>query len=336
MRITWADIFGQVAIKHRISNVQAVSNYVTVAVPTAKPTDTVANLIEGLPGRRFETVDSAYVVDDARVLVGAVRLAAIFAAAGNTPIGSLMQRNPPSVRSDLDREVAASLAIKENLAVVPVVDDRGRFLGAFPSRAIMGVLREEHLEDLHHMAGIWHHTDEARRALEAPPLERARYRLPWLIVGLIGSLLATTLVAKFERILEAQIAVAFFMPAIVYLADAVGTQSEAVAIRGLSLTDAGIGKILLGEIAAGVLMGLIIALVAGTFTVVAFDDLSLALVVGTSLAAACTIATSLGLCLPWAFARVGWDPAHASGPIGTILQDVLSLAIYFGMASTIL
>jgi magnesium transporter len=79
----------------------------------------------------------------------------------------------------------------------------------------MGVLREEHLEDLHHMAGIWHHTDEARRALEAPAFERARYRLPWLIVGLIGSLLATTLVAKFERILEAQIAVAFFMPAIV-------------------------------------------------------------------------------------------------------------------------
>ena len=200
----------------------------------------------------------------------------------------------------------------------------------------MGVLREEHLEDLHHMAGIWHHTDEARRALEAPPFERARYRLPWLIVGLIGSLLATTLVAKFERILEAQIAVAFFMPAIVYLADAVGTQSEAVAIRGLSLTDAGIGRILLGEIAAGVLMGLIIALLAGTFTVVVFDDASLALVIGASLAAACTIATSLGLCLPWAFARAGWDPAYASGPIGTILQDVLSLAIYFGMASTIL
>ena len=186
------------------------------------------------------------------------------------------------------------------------------------------------------MAGIWHHTDEARRALEAPPFERARYRLPWLIVGLIGSLLATTLVAKFERILEAQIAVAFFMPAIVYLADAVGTQSEAVEIRGLSLTDAGIGRILLGEIAAGVLMGLIIALLAGTFTVVVFDDASLALVVGASLAAACTIATNLGLCLPWAFARAGWDPAHASGPIGTILQDVLSLAIYFGMASTIL
>jgi magnesium transporter len=240
------------------------------------------------------------------------------------------------VRADLDREAAASLAIKEALAVVPVIDDRGRFLGVFPSRAIMAVLREEHLEDLHHMAGIWHHTDEARKALEAPPIRRARYRLPWLVVGLGGSLLATALVAQFERVLEAQIAVAFFIPAIVYLADAVGTQSEAVAIRGLSLTDAGIARLLLGEIAAGVLIGLILALLAGAFTVVALDEPRLALAVGTSLLAACTIATSLGLCLPWAFARAGWDPAHASGPIGTIVQDVLSLAIYFGVASMVL
>jgi magnesium transporter len=325
-----------VAISDGVSNVQDVSNYMTSAVPTASPTATVGNVIASLPGRPFETVDAVYVVDERRMLIGALPLAAILAADRDEPVGALMRRDPPSVRSDVDREDAASLAIRENLTVVPVVDDGGRFLGAFPSRAIMGVLRDEHLEDLHHMAGIWHHTDEARRALEAPPFTRARYRLPWLVVGLIGSLLATALVAQFQRVLEAQIAVAFFIPAIVYLADAVGTQSEAVAIRGLSLTDAGIGRVLLGEIAAGVLIGSILALLAGAFTVVAFDDPSLALAVAASLAAACTIATTLGLCLPWGFARAGWDPAHASGPIGTILQDVLSLAIYFGAATMLL
>jgi magnesium transporter len=320
----------------RASKVQSVSNYVTAAVPSARPTDTVGDVVASLPGHRFESVDSVYVVDDEHVLLGAVPLAVIFAAVRDAPVGTLIRRDPPSVRGDLDREEAASLAIRESLTVVPVVDEAGHFLGAFPSGAIMGVLREEHLEDLHHMAGIWHHTAEARRALEAPPFTRARYRLPWLVVGLIGSLLATTLVAQFQRVLEAQIAVAFFIPAIVYLADAVGTQSEAVAIRGLSLTDAGIGRVLLGEIAAGVLIGLILALLAGAFTVVAFDEPSLALAVASSLAAACTIATTLGLCLPWGFARAGWDPAHASGPIGTILQDVLSLAIYFAAATLML
>jgi magnesium transporter len=186
------------------------------------------------------------------------------------------------------------------------------------------------------MAGIWHHSDEARRALVAPPLQRARYRLPWLILGLVGSMLAAALVAQFESVLRAQIAVAFFIPAIVYLADAVGTQSEAVAVRGLSLTEAGIGRLLAGEITAGILMGAILAILAGAFIIVVFDQLDLALAVATSLLCACTIATGLGLCLPWVFARAGWDPAFASGPVGTIIQDVLSLLIYFGATSAIL
>lgn len=313
-----------------------VYEYVTRAVPTAHAADTVGEILRSLPGRRFDSIHSVYVIDEDDSLVGAAPLADLIAEAEGSQVGALMQRNPARVRADVDREEAASLAIKADLAAVPVVDDAGRFLGVFPPRAIMGVLRDEHLEDLHHMAGIWHHSEQAREALEATPLRRARYRLPWLIVGLAGSMLATSLVAQFEQVLQAQIAVAFFIPAIVYLADAVGTQSEAVAVRGLSLTEAGIGRLLVGEISAGVLMGLILAILAGAFTVVVFEQLDLAFTVGVSLLAACTIATALGLALPWAFAQAGWDPALASGPVGTIIQDVLSLLIYFGAASAIL
>jgi magnesium transporter len=313
-----------------------VYQYVTRAVPTAKATDTVGEILRGLPGHRFDSIHSVYVIDEDDSLVGAVPLPDLFAASEESPVDTLMQRNPACVRADVDREEAASLAIKADLAAVPVVDDAGRFLGVFPPRAIMAVLRDEHLEDLHHMAGIWHHSEEAREALEAPPLKRARYRLPWLIVGLVGSLLATSLVAQFEQVLQAQISVAFFIPAIVYLADAVGTQSEAVAVRGLSLTEAGIGRLLAGEISAGVLMGAVLAILDGAFTVVVFEQIELAFIVGASLFAACTIATALGLCLPWAFAQAGWDPALASGPVGTIVQDLLSLLIYFGAASAIL
>jgi magnesium transporter len=91
-----------------------------------------------------------------------------------------------------------------------------------------------------------------------------------------------------------------------------------------------------GEIAAGTLMGAALAAIAGALTVVLFGDAALALAVAVSLLGACAIATSLGLCVPWVFARVGWDPALASGPIGTIIQDVLSLLVYFGAATTIL
>ena len=148
-------------------------------------------------------------------------------------------------------------------------------------------------------------------------------------------MLATSLVAQFEQTLRAQIAIAFFIPAIVYLADAVGTQSEAVAVRGLPLTQAGIGQLLIGELSTGILMGLALALLAGLYTVAAFARLDLAFAVGISLLFACGIATTIGLFLPWVFARAGWDPALASGPVATIIQDVLSLLIYFGVASLI-
>ncbi|NIR30394.1 MAG: CBS domain-containing protein, partial [Gammaproteobacteria bacterium] len=103
-------------------------------------------------------VESVYVLDDQRRLVGAARLAQLFAAPREAQVHALMRAEPPVVRPDLDREEAASLAIRRELAAVPVVAADGGFLGVFPAPAIMRVLRQEHLEDLHHMAGIWHHS----------------------------------------------------------------------------------------------------------------------------------------------------------------------------------
>lgn len=313
-----------------------VSEHVTTAVPTADPADTVNGVLERLRGRRFESVNSVFVLDSACRLLGAIPLADLYAAHGNASVRSLMQSRPVSVRGNFDPEDAASLAVREGLAVVPAVDAQNRFLGVFPAREIMAVLRAEHVEDLHHLAGIWHQSDAARQALQAPPFKRARFRLPWLIVGLAGSMVATGIVARFEQVLQSEVAVAFFMPAIVYLADAVGTQSEAIAVRGLSLTQFGIRRLLAGEIVAGVLMGMVLAFLAGIFAMAAFGRMDLALAVSLSLLAACTIATAVGLVLPWAFARAGWDPAFASGPVGTIIQDVLSLIVYFAAASMLI
>jgi magnesium transporter len=315
---------------------EKVSYYLTSLVPTTRLNDTAAQVLQMLPGRQFDSVNSVFVLDEGRKLIGIAPLSDLFSAPQNARLKDIMSAEPPVVRPDTDREDAASLAIREDLAAVPVVDSEGHFLGVFPPRAIMGVLREEHLEDLHHMAGIWHHSEAARRALLAPILNRVRYRLPWLVMGLIGSMIATSLVAQFEQTLQAHIAIAFFIPAIVYLADAVGTQSEAVAVRGLSLTEAGIGRLLLGELSTGALIGLAIAILAGLYAVAVFGQLDLAVTVGISLLCACAVATTIGLFLPWLFARSGWDPALASGPVATIIQDVLSLMIYFGVASMII
>ena len=173
-----------------------------------------------------------------------------------------MDRNFPRVRADTDQERAASLALHHGVDALPVVDADGRPLGVMPSQALLQVLRREHVEDLHRLAGIQREASQARHAIEDPPLRRMRHRLPWLLVGLAGSAIATAAMAGFEATLRASLTVAFFVPGIVYLADAIGTQSEAIAVRRLSLTRAGIVHLLAGELRTGMLLGAVLGLAA--------------------------------------------------------------------------
>jgi magnesium transporter len=125
------------------------------------------------------------------------------------------------------------------------------------------------------------------------------------------------------------------VPGLVYLADAIGTQSEAVAVRGLSLSHMPLRRLIGGELRTGLLIGLLLALLAGPMVWAVFGDPRLALAIALALGSASMLAAGLGLALPWALQRAGLDPAYGSGPLATIIQDVLSLAIYFGCVTAI-
>jgi magnesium transporter len=151
---------------------------------------------------------------------------------------------------------------------------RQRVSGArFESAADVAVCDGERLVGL-----FGHTTGAARRAAEEPLLRRYLHRLPWLLVGLAGAVLAALIVGAFERRLEADVIVAFFVPGIVYLADAVGTQTEALVIRGLS------------------------------------------------------VGADIRSTVPLIY-RFGGDPAFGSGPLATVVQDLLPLVIYFAVAA---
>jgi magnesium transporter len=246
-----------------------------------------------------------------------------------------MHRDQPRVRSDTDQEEMASIALHHGVAAMPVVNAAGRLLGVVGSVTMMDILSREHVEDLHRLAGVTRESDDARNALEEPPLRSARHRLPWLIVGLGGSMLATFIVARFETALTAKPALAFFVPGLVYLADAIGTQSEAVAVRGLSLSRVGIGRLIGHELRTGLIVGTVLAMLAFPMTWLVFGEPRLATAVALALAGASIVASVLGLTLPWLLARFGFDPAYGSGPLATIVQDVLSLLIYFGCVAAI-
>ena len=277
-----------------------------------------------------------YVLDPGGRLLGWLPLPALLAADPQRPLSACMQPVPVAVHPDEDRERIAHAAIRHGAAAIPVVERDGQLRGVVPARALLAVLYEEHIEDLQRLAGIRREQTRARVALEEPPARQARDRLPWLVVGLGGSALATWVMTRFEAALEARVALAFFVPGIVYLADAVGTQTEAIAVRGLSLARVPLRTLLLHELRAGALVGLALGALVLPGVWLAFGDARLAAVVAGSLLAAGAAASALGLLLPWLLARLGTDPAFGSGPLATILQDLLSLLIYLGLAQALL
>jgi magnesium transporter len=216
-----------------------------------------------------------------------------------------------------------------------VVDDRGVFRGLVPPERLLAVLLSAHDRDLSRLGGFLHSTASARHAMDEPLAARLWHRLPWLLLGLLGSAGAALLVRSFEGDLAADVRLAFFIPGIVYMADAVGTQTEALVIRGLSV-GVEIRRVARLEVATGLFVGMVIAALAFPGVWLMIGSQAVALVVSLSLVAACAVATVIALSLPWLFAALGRDPAFGSGPLATVVQDLLSLVIYFVVASAVL
>ena len=305
-------------------------------VPVAKAGEAAGEVLGRVRGGKWDQPDVVYVTDAEGRLQGEVGLLALLQAAPDRPVGEFAARGPATVRPSEDQERVAHAALRHDLPSVPVTDADGRFLGAVLPRTLMEILYREHAEDLHRLAGVRRESSHAREALEEPPARQAIHRLPWLLLGFAGCAAATLLVARFERALQAHVAIAFFIPGLVYLADAIGTQTEAIAVRGLSLSRVSLKRLLAGELFSGMLIGGVLGGLAFPGVLLGFHDVQLAWAVSLSLLAACTVATVIGLLLPWTLDRLGSDPALGSGPVATIVQDILSLAIYFGLTQVLM
>jgi magnesium transporter len=315
---------------------ESAGEHIVTHVPLARQHDRVQTVLERIAERAFDSLEAVYVVDESRRFVGAVRLPDLYRASQSDPIGKLMDGNYPRVGPHHDQEQVAAQAYRCRAASVAVVDELGCVIGAVPALSLLAILRYEHIEDLHRLAGIQRENARDQQALEAPATRRARHRLPWLLVGLVGSMLAALVVSRFEQVLKSQLAVAFFVPAIVYLADAIGTQTEAIVVRGLSVSRLSLHQLLAGELRTGVLIGATLAVLSFPIVALAQRDVRLALCVSAAIFAAGGMATSIGLLLPWFLHRMGSDPAFGSGPVATIAQDVLSLLIYFLIVSLVM
>ncbi|MGZ5030683.1 MAG: magnesium transporter [Methylobacter sp.] len=317
--------------------IDRAENHMYSAVSTALRDETVAEVRRRLSSQTaaFDSVELLFVTDADHRLQGVVSLSKLLAATPKMAINELMNSNITSVSLADHPEQVAEVALTHQIPAVPVVDDQGCLLGAVPAHTVFKLMRKDHIRDMERMVGIWRNSDQALSAIEGDPLRRVVARLPWLIVGTVGCVLATGLMATFESTLRTDLAVAFFIPGIVYLADAIGTQSEAIAVRGLSFSSTPIMQLLKGELKTGLYLGITLALLVFPFIWLAFNA-SLAFAVSVALICASSIATSIGLLLPSMLSRLGKDPAYGSGPVATIIQDLLSLLIYLSVVSLLI
>jgi magnesium transporter len=306
----------------------AISN-----VPVAAPEETVANVVERIRAGAFASV-SDIVVSDNGIVVGLVRLEQVLAASEAQPVADLVNGAPSVVSPEASLAAAAHRIAGHGGRSLVVVGDDGTFCGLIPPESIISLLSAEHDEDLARLGGYLRGAGRARSAAEEPLGRRLWHRLPWLLVGLVGAMTATALVGAFEDKLSANVLIAFFVPAIVYMADAVGTQTETVLIRGLS---AGVrpGAVLAREIATGMITGAVIGGAFFAFAAAGWGDSSVAAAVAIALFASCSLATLIAIALPATFQRLGIDPAFGSGPLATVIQDLLSIAVYFGVVTAI-
>jgi magnesium transporter len=315
---------------------ESAGEHMLAEVPRARAGETAACVLARLGRGGHGEGGTVYLVDESGRLEGRVAVWRLLGADPRAPVGPLGEPARARLPPEADQERVASVALHHGVDTVPVVDAEGRLLGAVPPLAMLRVLRREHVEDLHRLAGIARETAHARHALEEPPARRVRDRLPWLLLGLLGSMLATLVMARFEETLRARVAVAFFVPGIVYLADAIGTQTETVVVRGLSLSFVRLPRLLWGELRTGLLIGGVVSAVVFPAVLLGFGDARLALAVAVAVLVAGTLATSIGLLFPWLLQRFGADPAFGSGPLATVVQDVLSLVVYLGVCSLVL
>ena len=289
--------------------------------------------------KEIEKFYEAYVVNEARQLVGRLKLRDLLLNKKKVRIRDIMRPDTVSVSPDADQEDVLELANRYKLATIPVVDDEKHVLGRITVDELQEIARDEAEEDMMIMGGV------TPDSLPDHSLARIiRGRLPWLIGGLLGAVLAGVVVGSFETELQRAAVLATFIPVVMAMAGNAGIQASTVAVQGLAsgnVWTGDVGRRLFKEFMGSVINGSVVALLliaivlAATNVVEIHEPQRLALAAGLSVAIVTAMAATLGSTIPLLLNRFGIDPAVATGVFITTSNDILGVLVYFVIASSI-
>jgi len=281
-----------------------------------------------------ETINYLYVIDDRRRLIGVLSYRDLILAEPDEKIENIMHERVIFIYVDADQEEAARMIERYNFLALPVVDHEQRLVGIITVDDIIDVVILEATEDIERLSASGKAIDFDTKAPVA-----AMRRLPWLVLLLLIGIVSGSIISQFEETLASVVALAFFMPMIAGMTGNTGTQSLAVVVRGLTVRDIDTGtmqRLVTRELLVGILLGLVCGVLISIIAYVWQGNKMLGLVVGCSLSITLIFGTLTGTVVPIVLYKLKIDPAIASGPLITTLTDILSLLIYFGIATAFL
>jgi magnesium transporter len=278
-----------------------------------------------------ETIYYLFVIDDEKRLAGVISLRDLIVADDDTMISEIMNERVVSVSVGEDQEEVARMMRDYNFLALPVVDFQNHLLGIITVDDIIDVMEEEASDDYSKLAGI-----ADLDTMDRNPFSAAKKRLPWLIILLFLGMFTASLIGRFEETLNKVSILAVFIPLIAGMAGNTGTQALAVAVRGIATGDLekeSKWDIILREAGTGLITGAICGVLVAFVVYFWQGEFFLGALVGISIFITLIIATLAGSLVPLLMHRLKIDPAVASGPFITTINDIISILIYFGIAT---
>ncbi len=312
-------------------------DYVTLT--TEMTIDTAIDYLRhNAPGA--ETIYYVFVTDEAGILTGVISLRQLIVASPETKISEIMNENVISVYDDEDQEEVARLFSKYDFMVMPVVDKEEKLKGIITVDDILDVIEEEATEDIYKFAGssdleIYEEDDASWLRV----VRSVRSRLPWLIITIFGGLLSGSVVARYQGTLDANSALAMFMPLLAGMGGNVGTQSSTITVRSIAVgyvEGREAVRTFFLEVATGFTVGLVCSIIVGVAAILTHSSTVISLIVGIAMFSNILTAAAIGTLVPMIFKKLGVDPAVASAPFISTTVDITGLTIYFSLATVLI
>ena len=294
------------------------------------------NLITCLRSMRRQAKDVdevyyVYVVNNDGVLTGTLSLKNMLLNNTNTLVKDIYDEDVISVNVDVSSEEVSNIMEKYDLVVLPVIDSIGRLVGRITIDDVVDVMREEAEKDYQLASGI---TDDVEASDSVWRLTRAR--LPWLFIGMVGGLFGSRVIGLFEGNIGQYPQLALFMTLIAAMGGNVGIQSSAIMVQSLASGSMGLDsnwKKLGKELFVALLNAAGLSLIALTYNMAVGTTAALTLTVSCAMFSVIIFASLFGTFLPLLFHKFKIDPAVATGPFITTLNDISGMLIYLSLGS---